>query len=327
MLLGGVFALKYNAGLYVLVVLLALAVTSGLGLRDVLCLAAGSLVIPLALLAVFWRGGALSDLYQATIGYNLLYSGETYAAHGDIVRYLLTSRSAMPGSIPCGSSAARLRRSSVGGAGRATGLGGVAWSPVRGSRSPASDRDQRQPRPARILPAGAAGARTGGRDVGGARYPAAVPWSRAGSPSRGRGCDLAGRRRPFSNLAANRLARHPLRPWAGRRGSASCELPVAATARSTRRWTMAVLASSLHRIRRRTIRSTCSAFRLARYVQPPAQCLAVLLEPPGDRRLQRRRSGLRSQRLRADLERRRPAMLPFRSATGRPTCRTRPSSS
>ena len=49
LLLGAAFALKYNAGLYVLVVLLALAVTSGLTLRDVLWLAAGSLAIPLAL--------------------------------------------------------------------------------------------------------------------------------------------------------------------------------------------------------------------------------------------------------------------------------------
>lgn len=90
LLVGAAFALKYNAGLYVLVVLLALAVTSGLRLRDVLWLAAGSLVIPLALFMVFWRGGALNDLYQATIAYNLLYSGETYASRWDMVRYLVT---------------------------------------------------------------------------------------------------------------------------------------------------------------------------------------------------------------------------------------------
>ena len=88
LLLGAAFALKYNAGLYVLVVLLALAVTSGLALLDVIWIAAGALVIPLALFVIFWRGGALNDLYQATIAYNLRYSGETYASRWDMVRYL-----------------------------------------------------------------------------------------------------------------------------------------------------------------------------------------------------------------------------------------------
>ena len=87
-LLGAAFALKYNAGLYVLVVLLALAVTSGLALLDVIWIAAGALVIPLALLLVFWRGGALNDLYQATVAYNLQYSGQTYASRWDMARYL-----------------------------------------------------------------------------------------------------------------------------------------------------------------------------------------------------------------------------------------------
>lgn len=88
-LLGAAFALKYNAGLYVLVVLLALAVTSGLTLFGVIWITVGALVIPLVLCLVFWRGGALHDLYQATIAYNLLYSGETYASRWDMVRYLL----------------------------------------------------------------------------------------------------------------------------------------------------------------------------------------------------------------------------------------------
>jgi hypothetical protein len=88
--LGAAFALKYNAGLYVLVVLLALAVTTGLTLVDVIWIAAGSLIIPLLLLAVFWDGGALQDLYRATISYNLLYSGETYASRWDMIRYLVT---------------------------------------------------------------------------------------------------------------------------------------------------------------------------------------------------------------------------------------------
>lgn len=90
LLLGAAFALKYNAGLYVLVVLLALAVTSGVTLLDVCVVAAGVLVIPLALLVVFWRGGALNDLYLATIAYNVRYSGETYASRWDMARYLVS---------------------------------------------------------------------------------------------------------------------------------------------------------------------------------------------------------------------------------------------
>ena len=90
LLLGAAFALKYNAGLYVFVVLLALALTTGLALFDVVVIGLGSLVIPLALFIVFWRGGALGELYQATIAYNLQYSGETYASRWDMVRYLVT---------------------------------------------------------------------------------------------------------------------------------------------------------------------------------------------------------------------------------------------
>jgi hypothetical protein len=90
LLLGAAFALKDNAGLDVLVLLLALAVTSGVRLLDVCLIAAGALAIPLALLVVFWRGGALNDLYQATIAYNLLYSGETYASRWDMARYLVS---------------------------------------------------------------------------------------------------------------------------------------------------------------------------------------------------------------------------------------------
>ena len=44
----------------------------------------------MTLFAVFWRGGALDDLYQSTVRYNLLYSGETYRERWDMVRYLFT---------------------------------------------------------------------------------------------------------------------------------------------------------------------------------------------------------------------------------------------
>jgi len=89
MLLGAAFSIKYNAGLYVLVLLAALAINNRLAVRNFVLLALGGLVIPLTLLAVFWRGGALNDLYQATIAYNLQYSGETYTGPLDMARYLV----------------------------------------------------------------------------------------------------------------------------------------------------------------------------------------------------------------------------------------------
>lgn len=88
-LVGASFAIKYNAGLYAVVLLAALAIHGRLTLRNVVLLALGGLVIPLALLLVFWRGGALNDLYQATIAYNVQYSGETYKGPLDMLRYLV----------------------------------------------------------------------------------------------------------------------------------------------------------------------------------------------------------------------------------------------
>ena len=89
LLLGSAFALKYNAGLYVLVVVAGAAMTVSLRVRDLAWLALGSSAVPALLLVIFWRGGALNDLYQATIVYNLQYSGETYASRWDMLVYLL----------------------------------------------------------------------------------------------------------------------------------------------------------------------------------------------------------------------------------------------
>ena len=86
---GAAFSIKYNAGLYAIVVLAALAVGGRLTRRNVVLLALGGLVIPLTLFVVFWRGVALNDLYQATIAYNLQYSGQTYAGPLDMARYLV----------------------------------------------------------------------------------------------------------------------------------------------------------------------------------------------------------------------------------------------
>lgn len=104
MLVGAAFALKYNAGLYAVLLLPALMTgalrgaadeTTYLGTRrfwrDVAAVAAGAAIVPAVLLIVFWRGGALEDLYQATIVYNLQYSGETYASRWDMIRYLFVA--------------------------------------------------------------------------------------------------------------------------------------------------------------------------------------------------------------------------------------------
>jgi hypothetical protein len=88
-LVGVAFAIKYNAGLYAVVLLAALALGGRLNVRNFVLLAVGGATIPLTLLAVFWRGGALNDLYQATIAYNVQYSGETYAGPLDMARYLV----------------------------------------------------------------------------------------------------------------------------------------------------------------------------------------------------------------------------------------------
>jgi hypothetical protein len=89
-LLGAVFVLKYNAGVYAGVVLLAIAVTRRLRARDVVSMTIGALAVPVLLIAVFWRTGALDDLYQSTIRYNVLYSSETYASRWQMIRYLFT---------------------------------------------------------------------------------------------------------------------------------------------------------------------------------------------------------------------------------------------
>lgn len=88
LLVGVAFTLKYNAGLYGIVVLAGVALMSGLTIVDLLMVVAGALIVPLVTLAVFWRGGALDDMYQATIVYNLQYSGDTYASRLDMLRYL-----------------------------------------------------------------------------------------------------------------------------------------------------------------------------------------------------------------------------------------------
>lgn len=89
-LLGATFALKYNAGIYAIVALAALWVGDRVRTRDLVPLVLGGLAVPAGLLAIFAGGRAVHDLYEATIVYNVRYSGETYASRLDMLRYLLT---------------------------------------------------------------------------------------------------------------------------------------------------------------------------------------------------------------------------------------------
>jgi 4-amino-4-deoxy-L-arabinose transferase-like glycosyltransferase len=86
--LGSVF--KYNAAVYVIVALLGVWLWSRLSLTAIVALAIGFCLPVAAMLAWFGSRHAVTDLYQATIAYNLRYSGETYAGPLHAVSYLLT---------------------------------------------------------------------------------------------------------------------------------------------------------------------------------------------------------------------------------------------
>ena len=126
------------------------------------------------MLAVMALGGALDDLYRATIAYNVFYSGETYRGPLGVLGYLLTLPDACTrgstalwflGGLGCAVprlSARCMRRARLRGA--AVGRGRVRV-----------DRGQRQPRSAAVFPAGAAGAGAGRRPRGGAGLAPHVP--------------------------------------------------------------------------------------------------------------------------------------------------------
>jgi hypothetical protein len=100
-LIGLAAAFKYNAAVYGLAALAAAAAWrlgrrredpawAGAWLRDALGLTAGA-TLPLVLVAArFVAAGAWDDLWQATVTYNLLYSGETYGDAVDMLRYAVT---------------------------------------------------------------------------------------------------------------------------------------------------------------------------------------------------------------------------------------------
>jgi hypothetical protein len=99
-LLGIAVLFKYNAAVYSLPLLAVVAIrhdseaTSRLGLRglivDVGVLATGVAAPIVVMLAWMAGAGALNDLFLATIGYNLQYSGETYPSRLAMLAYLVT---------------------------------------------------------------------------------------------------------------------------------------------------------------------------------------------------------------------------------------------
>ena len=89
-LLGVACAYKYNAGIYAGVALAALALARRLSVANAARITAG-FATPLLLFAmVFAATGTLDDAYDATISYNVRYSGETYSGPAHFLGYLLT---------------------------------------------------------------------------------------------------------------------------------------------------------------------------------------------------------------------------------------------
>jgi hypothetical protein len=89
-LFGLAFTFKYNAAAYALAGLLALGLWRTITVPGVVGLAAGFL-LPVLVFGLWFAGGhALTDLYDATILYNVRYSGETYRGLVHAVTFLLT---------------------------------------------------------------------------------------------------------------------------------------------------------------------------------------------------------------------------------------------
>jgi hypothetical protein len=89
-LFGLAFAFKYNAAVYLLAGVFALFLWRRLTPQALALLAIGFVLPAGALVAWLAAGRALADLYDATVAYNLQYSGETYAGPLHMAMYFLT---------------------------------------------------------------------------------------------------------------------------------------------------------------------------------------------------------------------------------------------
>jgi hypothetical protein len=86
--LGAAFAFKYNAAVYAVAAALVLWRAGALTVRRAAAFAGGYFVPILLFGVLLWS--AWQPLYEATITYNVRYSGETYSGPLHFVRYLLT---------------------------------------------------------------------------------------------------------------------------------------------------------------------------------------------------------------------------------------------
>ncbi len=89
-LLGVAFAFKYNAIAYLPAAAFALLVWKRLTVRAIVAMCVGFFVPVAIVVAWLAAGHGLRDVYDATITYNLRYSGETYEGPWHAVSYLLT---------------------------------------------------------------------------------------------------------------------------------------------------------------------------------------------------------------------------------------------
>ena len=89
-LFGLAFTFKYNAAAYVPAGIFALLAWKRLTVAALAILAAGFLLPLVAVAAWLGLGHALTDLYDATIVYNMRYSGETYQGPLHAMTYLIT---------------------------------------------------------------------------------------------------------------------------------------------------------------------------------------------------------------------------------------------
>ena len=88
LLMGAAVAFKYNAAVYVLAAAVVVVIAGRATAPRALAFVAGLAVAPAVLLALLAK--AVTPLYDATIAYNLQYSGETYSGPLHFVSYLLT---------------------------------------------------------------------------------------------------------------------------------------------------------------------------------------------------------------------------------------------
>ncbi len=179
LLFGIAFLYKYNAGAYLIVGILALVLwrddddpvpdpfltRAREAIAPAFTLIAGFAMIVGAAARLFHLAGALDDLYEATIAYNMFYSGETYSSPLHMAGYLLT--------FPI--LHARLDALwFLGGLGCAVllfaggpGAGAVGGADVGGG-GVSVDCGERQPRAAAVFPAGGGADGAGGGMGGGA---------------------------------------------------------------------------------------------------------------------------------------------------------------